>query len=212
MNDDELWAAIDHHRGRTADLLDDLSDDDWRRPSLCDGWTVRDVAAHLTLQQLGLGDLLREAFRHPAGLNTIIRESARRKAAAPTDQLIAEIRAMVGSRRTNFGVTAQETLIDILVHSLDIAVPLGRRLEMSPAVTAAALTRIRSYRGKSKARVFRPLPTSGLTLTATDIAWTDGSGPEVRGPIAALLMLATGRRAALDELSGAPVAALRDQM
>ena len=36
-----------------AGLLADLSEREWRRPSLCDGWTVRDVAAHLTLQQLG---------------------------------------------------------------------------------------------------------------------------------------------------------------
>jgi|GEM_PF-2965089 len=45
MNDDEVWAAVDGQRGRTADLLDQLKDDEWRQPSLCPGWTVRDVAA-----------------------------------------------------------------------------------------------------------------------------------------------------------------------
>lgn len=55
MNEDEIWAAIDSARGRTADLLERLSDDEWAQPSLCDGWAVRDVAAHLTLQQLTVG-------------------------------------------------------------------------------------------------------------------------------------------------------------
>ena len=55
MNDDEVWAVIDLQRGRTADLLEQLSDEEWRQPSLCEGWAVRDVAAHLTLQQIGLG-------------------------------------------------------------------------------------------------------------------------------------------------------------
>jgi hypothetical protein len=45
MNDDEVWAAIDLQRRRTADLLEQLSDEEWRQPSLCRGWTVRDVAA-----------------------------------------------------------------------------------------------------------------------------------------------------------------------
>jgi uncharacterized protein (TIGR03083 family) len=62
MTDDEIWAAIDAHRLRTAELLERLSDDEWCHPSLCDGWTVRDVAAHLTLQQIRLGPALLEGF------------------------------------------------------------------------------------------------------------------------------------------------------
>jgi uncharacterized protein (TIGR03083 family) len=30
-----------------AQFLDTLSADDWRRPSACDLWTIRDVVAHL---------------------------------------------------------------------------------------------------------------------------------------------------------------------
>lgn len=30
-----------------ADYLDTLAADDWERPSLCAGWTVRDVAGHV---------------------------------------------------------------------------------------------------------------------------------------------------------------------
>ena len=113
MNEDEVWAAIDSQRLRTADLLEELSDDEWRHPSLCKGWTVRDVAAHLTLQQLGLGAALRSAITHPSslgGVNRMIRTSARIKADQPTERLIAEIRAMVGSRRHNIGLDKPRNL------------------------------------------------------------------------------------------------------
>jgi hypothetical protein len=58
LNRDQVWKAIDAQRRSLADLLDDLSADAWRQPSLYGGWTVRGVAAHLTLQQLGLADML----------------------------------------------------------------------------------------------------------------------------------------------------------
>ncbi|NIK60365.1 maleylpyruvate isomerase family mycothiol-dependent enzyme [Kribbella shirazensis] len=208
MNDDELWAAIDAQRLRTTDWLATLSPDDWGRRSLCDGWTVRDVAGHLTLQQMGFGDVLRVAVRHPGvhSLNWMILTSARDKAALPTEQLISEIRAMVGSRRHNLGVTPFETLLDIVVHGQDMAVPLGRSLSVPPQVAATAASRAWQYQatrsGRRKAKVFQPIPYAGLRLTATDIDWSVGDGPELRGPVLALLLLLTGRRDVLPQLDG----------
>jgi hypothetical protein len=49
-NDDENWALIDAHRLRTAETLESLSDMEGRHQSLCEGWTVEGVAAHLTMQ------------------------------------------------------------------------------------------------------------------------------------------------------------------
>ncbi|MEU4688854.1 maleylpyruvate isomerase N-terminal domain-containing protein [Actinoplanes sp. NPDC023714] len=53
----DVWDEITALRLAIAGLLDDLTAEEWAKPSLCAGWTVRDVAAHLTLQQLGLRDL-----------------------------------------------------------------------------------------------------------------------------------------------------------
>src|ERR1700729_111090 len=53
LDRDQAWQVIDAQRQGLASLLDDLSEHEWQQPSLCDGWAVRDVAAHLTLQQLG---------------------------------------------------------------------------------------------------------------------------------------------------------------
>lgn len=215
MNDDEVWAVIDLQRQRTADLLDQLSDEEWRQPSLCQGWTIRDVAAHLTLQQVGLGSAIVLALSHPRGLgnvNRMIHLSARSRAERPVDQLITQIRSTIGSRRHNIGLSNLETLTDILVHGQDIAIPLHRELEMPTAAVAVVATRVWKQRGGSKARVFRDLPIGGFRLTATDVAWSVGEGPEIQGPIAAILLLFAGRPAALTRLSGAGAESLRGQM
>jgi uncharacterized protein (TIGR03083 family) len=214
MNEDELWAAIDTQRQRTADLLETLSTEEWDRASLCDGWTIRDVAAHLTLQQLGLGSVLLALLRHPGGVNRVIRESARSRARTPTDLLITEIRSTVGSRRHNIGLTPLETLIDIVVHGQDIAVPLGRTLDVPATVAATAADRVWWYetsrRGRSKARVFRRTPAVGYRFTATDTPWSVGDGPEIRGPVLAILLLLTGREAGLSDLAGEGVPSMAE--
>jgi uncharacterized protein (TIGR03083 family) len=189
---DQIWPAIDAQRLRVADLLDDLSDDEWRRPSLCAGWTVRDVTAHLTLQQVGFGQAIAMMVRARGNTDRAIREAACRRAAVmPTGQMIGEIRGMVGSQRHNAGVTSRETLIDILVHGQDIAIPLGRHLNMPADAAAVAASRVWTMRWPPPPPGRRKL--AGFRLVATDTSWSVGVGPEIRGPIGALLLLLCGR-------------------
>lgn len=201
MRREEAWQVIHAQRTGLADLLDDLSGQEWRHPSLCDGWTVRDVAAHLTLQQLGARGAITMMLRYRGDADRAIRESARQRAVAlSTGQIIAAIRDTAGSRRHNFGVTCQETLIDALIHAQDIAIPLGRHLPMPPAAAAAAATRIWTMHWPP------PFPASRVMqqfrVTATDTRWTAGHGPQVRAPISAILLLSAGRLAALPHLCG----------
>jgi uncharacterized protein (TIGR03083 family) len=207
MNDDELWAAIDAQRVRTVNLLQDLTPVEWDHASLCDGWRVRDVAAHLTMQQMTLGDGLKALLRHPGSLNHVIHAAAVSDAnRRPTEQLIADIGRMVGSRRHNAGVTVRETLIDIIVHGQDIAIPLRRRLDVPTEAAATAATQVwscqASRKGRLLARVFRPVPYHSYRLIATDTEWSVGDGPEIRGPILAILLLLTGRTAGYTQLAG----------
>jgi uncharacterized protein (TIGR03083 family) len=211
MDDDGVWAAIDRQRLATADLLESLSDEQWAHPSLCEGWTVRDVAGHLTLQQMGLGAAVLTGLRHPGGLNHVIHSSARSRARLPVEQLIAQIRAMPGSRRHNVGITAREALMDALVHGQDIAIPLNLTLDMPTEPAAVAATTVWSC-GRGKARVFRSIPLRGFRLTATDTPWTVGDGPEISGPISAVLLLLTGRTVGLPRLAGEGASALRRQL
>jgi uncharacterized protein (TIGR03083 family) len=207
LDRDHVWQAIDAQRTSLTAMLDDLADDEWQQPSLCAGWTVRDVAAHLTMQQLGLRDELRMLRKWRGSMDRTNEHVVRLRAAElTTGQIIAAIRGMIGSRRHNFGVTPLETLTDILVHSQDIAIPLGRRLDMAPDAAAVAASRNLSM------RVPPPLPlvktVARFRLTATDTTWSAGEGPEVRGPMAALLLVCCGRLVALPQLSGEGAAAL----
>ena len=55
MNTDEIWRNIDEQRTSLAGLLETLSSQQWTTASLCEGWKVRDVAAHVTQSQMGPG-------------------------------------------------------------------------------------------------------------------------------------------------------------
>lgn len=212
---DTVWGAIDDQRTRTADLLEQLTAAQWDHPSLCRGWTVRHVAAHLTLQQQRIRDLAAFVAHNPQmlrslTLNATIHDSAVLQAQMLSSQeIISRIRAMIGSRRHNAFVTPLETLTDILVHSQDVAIPLGLDLTMRPTASALAATRRWDTRGTWLATVFRRLPLDGYRLTATDTDWTRGHGPELAGPIGTLLLLLTGRSAALDQLTGDGAEAVR---
>jgi uncharacterized protein (TIGR03083 family) len=199
MEQDEVWRTIDAERLRFADLLAQLTDAEWTKPSLCAGWTVRDVAAHLTLAHIRMPAVIVGLARARGNLGVMIRDTARRHAAAPTEQIIGEIRAMAGSRRHVPGITPLEPLIDVLVHGQDIALPLGRALPMPVGAAAAAATRICTNNSIHRAR--RKL--DGFRLTATDTSWSAGEGRTVEGPVEALLLTLTGRTVAADRLSGA---------
>jgi len=79
MNIDEAWRAIDEHRLAVAALLEDLNDQEWTQASPCEGWTVRDVSAHLTLQQIGPAQALAQIVRNPGGMNRMIHDAACRR-------------------------------------------------------------------------------------------------------------------------------------
>ena len=206
---DALWAGIDDQRASTAALLEGLTPEQWEHPSLCDGWTVRHVAAHLTMQQQRVRDAVGFIGRHPRilrsmPLNTFIHDAGVLQAQAlSTEQIVAGIRSGMGSRRHNPGLTPLETLTDILVHSQDIAIPLGVELPMRPSLSALAATRRWDTRNTWLATVNRRLPLNSYQVTATDTDWSRGQGPDITGPIGAILLLLTGRtEAALPELSG----------
>jgi uncharacterized protein (TIGR03083 family) len=112
---------------------------------------------------------------------------------------------MVGSRRTAPFLTPLEPLLDVLVHGQDIALPLRRNRPMPAPAAAAAAQRAWDLRFPFRAQ--RRL--AGLRLSATDADWAVGAGAPVEGPIAALLLLVTGRDAALDQLTGDGVRTLR---
>jgi uncharacterized protein (TIGR03083 family) len=198
MDLDGVWRTIDAERSSLADLFEDLSPAEWETPSLCDAWRVGDVAVHLTQAHMGLGAALIAAVRAGGSFDRIIRDSALRAAPLTPEECARRVRAMVGSRRTAPFITPMEPLTDVLVHGQDIAIPLGRSRPMPAAAAAASATRVwgTGFPFRAQRRL------AGLRLRATDADWTIGAGAPVEGPIAALLLLVTGRDAAFGQLQG----------
>ncbi len=204
MDVDAVWRAIDEERAGIADLLDDLSSSDWETPSLCTGWRVRDVAAHLTLAQTGLRTAALDLIRARGSFDRMVHDTAVRRSALPTSEFGPLLRAMVGSRRTAPMLTPLEPLLDVLIHGQDIARPLGRPRAMPITAATTAASRVwelgRPFSARRRLR--------GLHLVATDVDWSRGAGSLVEGPINALLLLLSGRLAALPELDGEGIARL----
>jgi uncharacterized protein (TIGR03083 family) len=200
MDVDTVWRHIDEQRESLADLVEPLAPEQWTTPSLCDAWQVGDVAAHLTLAQMGLCAVVVEAIRARGSFNRMIRDTALRAAGQEPVVYAGRLRAMVGSRRKAPGVSPLEPLTDVLVHGQDIAVPLGIDRPVPAAAAAASAQRCYDMGFPFGAR--RRL--RGLRLVATDTDWSVGEGRVVEGPVRALLLLVTGRTpAALPALSGA---------
>jgi uncharacterized protein (TIGR03083 family) len=200
MNPDDVWRGIDDQRRRLVDLLEDLSDQEWQHPSLCEGWTVRQVAAHVALQNTSWSAIPRAALEmiRAGGMDGAIHAMACRHAQLPTERIVAEIRERIGVWLPLPTVTYRESAIDYLVHLQDIAIPLGRQQAMPVDVATVAADRVwRSPRMFHARRRF-----AGYRLVATDAEWSAGRGREVTGPISAILLLLTGRRAGLHRLTG----------
>lgn len=209
MDDEECWQVITAERQRLADLLDDLPAGAWDTPSLCDGWRVRDVAAHLVLGACPLSWPARLAWglRAAGRFHKLNHDVAVHHAARPTARIAADLRTHAASRRLPVPLLTnpRTTLLDVLVHAQDIAIPLGLPHAMPTTAARAAAdtawTMGWPYWARRRLR--------GVHLHATDIPYDLGTGPLLEGPIAAIVLLLTGRPAALGSLTGPGVDAIR---
>jgi uncharacterized protein (TIGR03083 family) len=188
VDTDTVWRHIDEERTWLARLLESLPEEDWQRPSLCEGWTVRDVAAHLTFAQTPVRELLRPALRAGFRYDVMIRESALRSPLSH-EEIVAKLRSFVGSRKRVAFITDLEPLIDILVHNQDICRPLGIDHRMPPEAAAAAADRALA----TPPPIRRWKPPRGVRLVATDVDWSYGSGDDAPAPMGSHLLFITGR-------------------
>jgi uncharacterized protein (TIGR03083 family) len=202
------WRVIEQERRSLAALLKGLTDEQWNSPSLCDGWRVKDVAAHVALapQAPGPWSMLVEGVRAGGRFHKINHDVSVRHAERPGADLVAELREHAASRRLPNVTNYRNILFDILVHGQDIAIPLGIQREMPKDAARAGIERVWTMGWPFGVK--RPLKR--FRFTATDVDWAAGGGPEVSGPVEALLLLLTGRPAALQRFSGPGVEELSD--
>ncbi|WP_280232843.1 maleylpyruvate isomerase family mycothiol-dependent enzyme [Nocardia cyriacigeorgica] len=188
---EQVWQAIAAERRRLIELLAALPDSDWHRDSLCEGWRVREVVAHVVISSgASTGWLLWQLVRARGSVDRLNRDTALRLAArASTAELLDRLRDRVETRFTPIGTTPTDRLMDLLVHGQDIAVPLGVRHQIPADPARWSLHRIWTMGWPFHAE--REL--AGYRLVATDTNWSAGSGTPITAPASELLLVLTGR-------------------
>jgi uncharacterized protein (TIGR03083 family) len=145
-----------------------------------------------------VGVMIAAGLRARGNYNRFIDALTRRYAHQPSAGLVATLREHAATRRMPALTNHRNILVDTIVHGQDIAIPLGRAIDVAPAGAAAATAHTATLGWP----VFPRDRLRGIRLRATDIDWSLGTGREVAGPIVALLLLVTGRTAGLHELTG----------
>ena len=196
---EDVWPMVHGERAALIDDLSHLDDEQWREPSLCEGWTVHDVAAHLvgTARTTRLGfvvGLVRARFDfHRQNARGVERE----RGASPQETL--ERLRQVASRRSTPPAPLDSRLVEEVVHGEDIRRPLGlSRSYPQEAVVRSLRLQARTPAAFGGAKEL----TARLRLTATDADLSIGDGPEVSGTALSLLLAISGRAVALDDLDG----------
>jgi uncharacterized protein (TIGR03083 family) len=205
MATSDAWPIIHAERQALAADLDSLTDEQWATPSLCAGWSVRDVLAHL----IAAADQTPGGFF--AGLaaagfsfNKMVAKDVAKNTQGPPANTLAVFKTRL--KATTHPPGPIEAMVgEAVVHGEDIRRPLG----ISRTYPAEALILVADFYKKSNLLIGGKKRVTGLTLRATDIDWATGSGPEVTGPAASLVIGIAGRKAALDDLSGEGLATLR---
>ncbi len=204
-----VFAACSVQRRAFADLLEGLDDAQLATPSLCAGWDVRTVGAHLAAAASpAVGPLVRELLRHGLRAHRANDALARQGAERPVADDVAALREHAGTRSAPPVIGPRGPLTDLLVHTGDVALPLGLAHEPDLGAVRAALAFV--TRGRPVGFVRRGALT-GLRLDAEDVGSSWGDGERVAGRGIDLVMAACGRTAVLDRLSGPGVARLRDR-
>jgi uncharacterized protein (TIGR03083 family) len=199
------WPLIHAEREALIADLGTLTDDQWATPSLCDGWTVRDVLGHMiaTTKMTPPRFFVKMAaagFR----FNSMTAKGVAAEATAKPGDGLANFRSHLKDTTAPPG-PVEAMLGEVVIHPTDIRTTLG----ITHEYPEEALNRVADFYKASNLIVGAKRRIDGLTLRATDTGWCTGSGPEVTGPHLSLILAMTGRSTALADLSGEGLATLK---
>ncbi|MCZ2828951.1 maleylpyruvate isomerase family mycothiol-dependent enzyme [Modestobacter sp. VKM Ac-2986] len=168
-------------------LADLLRDDTWDAPSLCAGWQVRHVVAHVTMPaRLTPAQFGAELAAAHGDFGVLSDTVAARDAELPRAELLAALRSPQLHGWQPPGGGGAGALNHAVVHSLDVTVALGA----PPTAPAPALTAVLDQ--LADGTVFG-LDLTGVRLQATDGDWDAGDGDVVRADRGGLVALLAGR-------------------
>jgi uncharacterized protein (TIGR03083 family) len=202
-DDASLQPAVAAEFRSLADLLDAASAAQWDTASLCAGWRVREVVAHMTMAaRYSEEQFMAELKRCGFDFTRLSNEIAARDASLPTDELIKNLRSEVMQRWAPPGGGYHGALNHVVIHGLDVTVPLGAA-RLAPDQTIRVILDDLTQ-GDVNARF--GIDIAGRHLQATDLDWSFGQGAVLRGPAADLALVICGRSVPPGRLEGAPLA------
>jgi uncharacterized protein (TIGR03083 family) len=186
----KLTGETQAERERLAALFGDLSREQWDTPSLCEGWRVREVVAHITMpfrtRPLGvMAGLIRAGFSFNKYADRDARSAAHDKSGA---ELVDLLRRNIDNPWQPPGGGGAGALSHDVIHGLDVTEPLGLR---PPPADRIAL--VLASTGPRQLRYFG-VDLKGQRLTATDAELSVGDGAD-DVPMTAkdILLVVTGR-------------------
>jgi uncharacterized protein (TIGR03083 family) len=166
---------------------------------------VRDVLAHLVKgAEMSYGSLTLDLVRGGFRPDRSVGRAATRLGAEPVPELAERLRRAADRQFHLVGTSEAMGLVDVLVHSADALRPIGLEVDAPPADAPPALDAL----WKAGRMIVHASPQQGRRLVATDVDWSRGSGPEVRGRGIDLLLLVANRRQVLPDLAGPGLAGL----
>jgi uncharacterized protein (TIGR03083 family) len=196
----EINDMIAAQRGELADVLDGLTAGEWDAPTLCAGWRVREVVAHITMPfryggpKFGL-ELARSRGNFNAMSDRLARRDTARLSAA---ELAAALRANIAHPWRPPGGGFEGALAHDVIHGLDITIPLG----VAKQIPAERLRPILPASAAERSVKFFGTDLDGVEFRATDLDWTLGAGSPVTGLAQDLLLAICARKLPPGRLEG----------
>ena len=201
---DTIQDMIAAQRGELAAVLGELPAGRWDAATLCAGWRVREVVAHITMPfRYSAPRFMAELARSRGRFSQMADRVARRDAASLSAAELAEaVRSNVGHPWMPPGGGFEGALAHDVIHGLDITVPLGLAFvvpedRLRLVLPASLAERSVRYFGTE---------LSGIELRATDLDWSLGSGAPLTGAAQDLLLALCGRKLPPGHLQGAQAA------
>jgi uncharacterized protein (TIGR03083 family) len=201
--DADLMEAVAAQRRELAALLGGLAPEAWDRPSLCAGWRVRDVVAHMTMPlRYSTRRFITEVVKARGNFGAMADRCARRDGAAPPGELLAALRENERNPWKPPGGGLAGALTHDVIHGQDITVALGLE-QVIPherlAIVLEAITGPRSLKHFGT-------DLTGIELRASDIDWSFGTGTPLSGLAQDLALVLCGRKLPAGRLGGEPSA------
>ncbi|HVA10202.1 MAG TPA: maleylpyruvate isomerase family mycothiol-dependent enzyme [Acidimicrobiales bacterium] len=203
----DIWPVIHSERGALVADLTSLPAEKWDTPSLCSSWTVRDVLAHMTATaKISGGTFFPKLIGAGFSLARLQEKDLVTERGDSPDDTLARFKGIETSVRHPPG-PGDTWLGETIIHAEDIRRALG----MDHDYPMAALVQVADFYKGSNLVIGTKRRIAGLRMMATDTDWSYGTGPEVSGPMVAVLMAMTGRQPPLNRLSGDGVDTLRSR-